>query len=377
MSAWVAHVKAYAAKNKISYACAISEASKTYTKKTNKKQVIVEPKKPEPKKPEPKKPEPKKPEPKKPEPNKPEPKKPEPKKPEPKKPEPKKPEPKKPEPKKPEPKKEEPKKETTTNPKLAKIEEFINDTENYLNKKSTRALNAFMKKYDDKNIIKSIIGAQKFSDFYPTSQKCLSNYSAYLKNIDEDDIIIEPTAGLGSIVLWLLKNNVKSKIIATDFDPNINKYLKESFDGINQVSILDHAKSDYLDMKNDYYKYNPSVIFLNPPFSNKGDKKYFLNFLFKALYDLKESENPIREHQLFFISPQLTNKNEKNDQVINFEDIVISANKKKEIKNMLNINNEDEWENLMPNQIVKVNSCKDFGGTNVEAVLYHIITFGN
>ena len=291
------------------------------------------------------------------------------------KPEPKKEEPKKEEPK-PEPKKEEPK--PIIDPKLAKIEEFINDTENYLNKKSTRAFNAFMKKYDDKKFIKSIIGAQRFSDFYPTSQKCLSNYKPYINNITEDDIILEPTAGLGSIVLWLLKNNVKSKIIATDYDPNINNYLKESFAGINQVSILDHAKSDYLDMNNDYYKYNPSVIFLNPPFSNKGDKKYYLNFLFKALYDLKESEHPWREHQLFFISPQLTNKKEKNNETINFEDIVMSANKKKEIKKMLNIvTNEDEFEDIMPNQIVKVNSCKDFGGTNVEATLYHIITFGN
>ena len=293
------------------------------------------------------------------------------------KPEPKKEEPKKEEPK-PEPKKEEPKKEEPiTNPKLAKIEEFINDTENYLNKKSTRAFNAFMKKYDDKKFIKSVISAQMFSDFYPTAQKCLSNYKPYINNITEDDIILEPTAGLGSIVLWLLKNNVKSKILATDYDPNINSYLKESFAGINQVSILDHAKSNYLDMQNNFYKYNPSVIFLNPPFSNKGDKKYYLNFLFKALYDLKESEHPWREHQLFFISPQLTNKKEKNDQTIDFEDIVMSANKKKEIKKMLNINNEDEWEDIMPNQIVKVASCKDFGGTNVEAALYRIITYGN
>jgi ribosomal protein S30 len=38
MNPWVEHVRAYATKHKISYACAISEASKTYTKKTNKKE---------------------------------------------------------------------------------------------------------------------------------------------------------------------------------------------------------------------------------------------------------------------------------------------------------------------------------------------------
>lgn len=56
MNPWIAHVRAYAAKNKISYACAVSEASKTYTKKTNKKETPTpEPKKEEPK-PKPKKP---------------------------------------------------------------------------------------------------------------------------------------------------------------------------------------------------------------------------------------------------------------------------------------------------------------------------------
>jgi hypothetical protein len=286
------------------------------------------------------------------------------------------PEPKKEEPK-PEPKKEEPKPKEVTSPKLAKIEEFINDTENYLNKKSTRAFNALMKKYNDKDFIKSINSAQKFNDFYPTSQKCLSNYSSYLKNnFYEDEVILEPTAGLGSIVLWLLKNNVKSKIIATDYNQDINKYLKESFNGIDQVTILDHAKSDYLDMKNEYYKYNPSYIFLNPPFSNRNDKKYYLNFLYKALYDLTKSKHRIRERQLFFISPKLTDTNEKNDQSINVDDIDISKKKKEEIKKMLNIN-EDEWEELRPEFITKVNVCSDFGGTNTEAVLYHIIIYGD
>lgn len=48
MNPWIQHVREYAAKNKISYACAISEASKTYTKKTNKKET-PKPKTKEPK----------------------------------------------------------------------------------------------------------------------------------------------------------------------------------------------------------------------------------------------------------------------------------------------------------------------------------------
>ena len=264
-----------------------------------------------------------------------------------------------------------------TNNKLATLEEFINDTENYLNKKSTRAYKTLIKKYDDKEYISSIIGAQMFGDFYPTSQKCLDHYSDYLEYLDKDDVILEPTAGLGSIVLWLLKNNVKSKIITTDYDTNLNGYLKENFNGIKRVSVLDQEKSNYLKVENDFHRYEPTIIFLNPPFSNGNDKKYYLNFLFKALSDLRWSRSRIMERQLFFISPPLT-KGEKDGGQINFEDIVISPKKKEEIRKMLKITKKDEWiltDGINPNQIKRVGACNDFGGTNTEAVLYHMVLF--
>jgi len=256
---------------------------------------------------------------------------------------------------------------------LAKIEEFITDTETYLSKKSTRAFNALMKKYDDKDFVKAVLEAQLFSDLYPTSQKCLSHYKNYIRNFDDGDIIIEPTAGLGSIVLWLLNNKVESKIITTDFDPILNDYLKESFDNINNVNVLSHIKSNYLKLENDFHRYNPSVIFLNPPFTSGGDKKYYLNFLFKAIYDLKMSDHPYKERQLFFISTQLT-KSESDGDTFNFDEIIISKNKKAEIKEMLNID-EDEYEDLRPLQSTRVSMCRDFAGTNVEAVLYHMIIY--
>jgi len=264
-----------------------------------------------------------------------------------------------------------------TNNKLATLEEFINDTENYLNKKSTRAYKTLIKKYDDKEYISSIIGAQMFGDFYPTSQKCLDHYSDYLEYLDKDDVILEPTAGLGSIVLWLLKNNVKSKIITTDYDTNLNGYLKENFNGIKRVSVLDQEKSNYLKMDNDFERYEPTIIFLNPPFSNGNDKKYYLNFLFKALSDLRWSRSRIMERQLFFISPPLT-KGEKDGGQVNFEDIVISPKKKEEIRKMLKIKKKDEWilkDGINPNQIKRVGACNDFGGTSAEAVLYHMVLF--
>jgi len=264
-----------------------------------------------------------------------------------------------------------------TNNKLATLEEFINDTENYLNKKSTRAYKTLIKKYDDKEYISSIIGAQMFGDFYPTSQKCLDHYSDYLEYLDKDDVILEPTAGLGSIVLWLLKNNVKSKIITTDYDTNLNGYLKENFKNIKRVSVLDQEKSNYLKVENDFHRYEPTIIFLNPPFSNGNDKKYYLNFLFKALSDLRWSRSRIMERQLFFISPPLT-KGEKDGGQVNFEDIVISPKKKEEIRKMLKIKKKDEWilkDGINPNQIKRVGACNDFGGTNTEAVLYHMVLF--
>jgi arsenate reductase-like glutaredoxin family protein len=85
------------------------------------------------------------------------------------------------------------------------------------------------------------------------------------------------------------------------------------------------------------------------------------------------SEHANMERQLFCISPQLTPK-EKDGQTINFDDIVISKNKKEEIKDMLNIN-EEEFIELMPEQTTRIKACKDFEGTNSEAVLYQMILF--
>jgi hypothetical protein len=127
-------------------------------------------------------------------------------------------------------------------------------------------------------------------------------------------------------------------------------------------------------VENDFHRYNPSVIFLNPPFSNGNDKKYYLNFLFKAIYDLKMSEHAYMVRKLFFICPQLTKGNEKDGRMIDFDDIVISKNKKQEIKEMLNIN-EEEFIELMPEQTNRIKACKDFGGTNSEAVLYQMYLF--
>jgi hypothetical protein len=83
------------------------------------------------------------------------------------------------------------------------------------------------------------------------------------------------------------------------------------------------------------------------------------------------------ERQLFFISPPLT-KGEKDGGQVNFEDIVISPKKKEEIRKMLKIKKKDEWilkDGINPNQIKRVGACNDFGGTNTEAVLYHMVLF--
>jgi hypothetical protein len=77
---------------------------------------------------------------------------------------------------------------------------------------------------------------------------------------------------------------------------------------------------------------------------------------------------------LFFISPQLT-KNEKDGRQINLgDDIDISPNKKKEIMKMLDID-EEEFYNISPMQMMRIKTCKEFAGTNIEAVFYHAIIY--
>ena len=254
---------------------------------------------------------------------------------------------------------------------------FIKDTEEYLKSKSKRAFNDLMKKYDNKEYISEVIGAQIFGDFYPTPQKCLNHaYGDMFKYFADDEVILEPTAGLGSIVYWLLNNKVKNKIITTDFDANLHIYLKNNFEKFNNVDVIPHEKSDYLKLENNFVGYKPTVIFLNPPFSKGNDKRYYLNFLYKALYDLKNSKSRYNERQLFFISPPLT-KNEKDGRQINLgDDIEMSPNKKKEIMKMLNID-EEEFYNISPMQMMRIKTCKEFAGTNIEAVFYHAIIYVN
>ena len=53
----------------------------------------------------------------------------------------------------------------------------------------------------------------------------------------------------------------------------------------------------------------------------------------------------------------------------------MSSNKKNEIMKMLNISDENDFNNLIPTQAKRIKTCKEFAGTNVEAVFYHMIIF--
>ena len=87
-----------------------------------------------------------------------------------------------------------------------KDEEFINDVEKMVNSGSTRDYRSFKKKYKDDELIDNLFASQKWGDFYPTPQKCLESFIKDLNQyINKNDKILEPTAGIGSIVHFLAK----------------------------------------------------------------------------------------------------------------------------------------------------------------------------
>jgi len=151
--------------------------------------------------------------------------------------------------------------------------------------------------------ISEIITSENVGDLYPTPQECLTRF---ITNRDLDGkTILEPSAGMGSIIYNVLMRNLDDvKINAVEYDVNMSKFLKHQFPnvGITNADFLTTGT-----INNNY-----DLIICNPPFSHyyqnsKGkstyDKSYFINFYFKCCDYLRNSQNPERHKILYFICP--------------------------------------------------------------------------
>ncbi len=249
---------------------------------------------------------------------------------------------------------------------IKKNEEIINDIETTLISKSTRNKRAFQKKYGNSELLKNLFEGQAYNDFFPTSQKCLEHFNDYLSYIGKEENILEPSAGIGSIVHYLQKKGYKN-IEANDFDKTMTDYIKKNYNNV-KVTNEDFIKKNY--DNNDF-----SLIFCNPPFTFGTNKTFYIDFLFKC-FDILTKSKIKYEKNIFFICPQLT-KNDKEGDVIFKSDLLntLSKVKKNSLFKQYNLNDDEDYEDFMPNQILNIGSCQDFPGTKIKASLYHIIKF--
>ena len=266
-----------------------------------------------------------------------------------------------------------------TESKMDDVLTFLNDVDKLQNSKgSTRARNQFSKKYDS-GLVSQLLASQQWGDFYPTPQHCLQSYNKY--PLDNSDNVLEPTAGLGSIVYYIQIKNPKTTITANEFSPVMANLIKKNFPKVTTT------QGDYLTRSYSGNKF--SVIYCNPPFTLGTDKRYYYDFLFKSLHVLKQSSVSY-EKQLAFICPSLSDK--KGD--LGYDDLLkkITPKKLDDIYNMLYnkqpgknlmkriVSGEDDEDvnnitTLLPDQIHYVGECVGFGGTGIKAYMYMMLTF--
>ncbi len=151
--------------------------------------------------------------------------------------------------------------------------------------------------------ISEIITSENVGDLYPTPQECLTRF------INDRDLdgktILEPSAGMGSIIYNILMRNLDDiQINAVEYDVNMSQFLKHQFPnvGVKNANFLTTRTTG-----NNY-----DLIICNPPFTHyyqnsKGkstyDNSYFINFYFKCCDYLRNSINTERLKILYFISP--------------------------------------------------------------------------
>ena len=174
------------------------------------------------------------------------------------------------------------------------------------NRKERDTMRTVLSKLTDTTEILDIVYSENVGDLYPTPQKCLTDY------INNNDIygktILEPSAGLGSIIYNMLNRDLNEdpikKITAYELDIPMSKFL------IKQYPTVDVKRANFLTTPT--INNNFDLIICNPPFTHyyqdskgksKYDKSYFINFYFKCCDYMYKSVNPEREKILYFICP--------------------------------------------------------------------------
>lgn len=266
-----------------------------------------------------------------------------------------------------------------TDEKLKFLSDLWND---YSDFNSKRSRENFKKKYGDINLLNSIVNASKEMNFYPTPKNC---YKSFRKILENSENALDGTAGLGFFGVEALEKNPKMKITFNELNNDLYKFLEMNYKDFPNVNV---TNKDFLELpnKNDF-----DLIFLNPPFSDGGDKRFYLNFFFKACKMMKENtrySTSFTQHAMIFICPPLKN-NLKIGCFLSLRDILnmtsfkkfkdilkmLEPTKKysdKQIKEIMKVEGKDYDYinyNYFP-QMKKIGECNEFIGTKMSTDIY-------
>ena len=205
--------------------------------------------------------------------------------------------------------------------------------------------------------------------------------------------MLEPTMGLGSMIDYAYNINPELEITGIEWNPMLFEITKRLFPD-KHIKL---ERGDFLQKNFDNNEFD--LILMNPPFALGGDKRYFVDFIFKALNVMKKSSQKCR---MILICPSIINKDNEikkypyytlSDLILNSDSISYKKfNKilldgtgynitKKEydrFKKLGYLPDDDEGE---ASEIIQktfgrhvewqeLGECKDFGGTGVRASVY-------
>lgn len=227
--------------------------------------------------------------------------------------------------------------------------------------KSTRNVTEFRKTFGADMVSDTINAQLNGLDFYSTPPHCILNHKILTNIIKDADLILEPTCGLGALVYSAIHAGAsRNKIHANDVIPSFVNFVQKQLN-------VNTTNDNFLTKSYSNNKYD--LIMLNPPFSSGTNKLFYFDFLYKAVAVLRDSKAGSLEKHIIFISPELNKPSANRRDVIGEEEFRLSKSKKQELlaKNGFDKDDDPFY------QIQLIGECKGFGGTKVTAIVYLII----
>ena len=243
--------------------------------------------------------------------------------------------------------------------------EFLQKNLKYGSKQFNK-IDEFFKKYPlgdsiDKDFFKNFCMNTETNCFIYTEKKMVNEMLKYVENNKDKNLkFLECTAGLGHILHYILKENPNTEITAYELNSSYVNILNVLYPKQVYPNIT-IKQGDFLEQE---IKEKFDLIFCNPPFTFRNNKRYYINFLFKCFEIMQYNLN----NTMYFISPDLYTDKHENNKDGNFDKLkeFLTVDRIKEIFNIeltkieykiFKNNNGDECHNQnIKNLIDKINN---------------------